>query len=162
MSVCHATSPSIIPPALTVCHSTHPYITLSVCHTGMSICHTTHQSNCQSTHKSVALSIPNMASLSVIPVRPSYDQSIHHPVNSSMTHQSVTPPVSPTIRQTVNLCPTICTPSYLFSHAVLHRLTIHPPYTPVHQTVRHHLRDSTFPRPLLPQSRGPLPSEMNV
>ena len=25
-----------------------------------------------------------------------------------------------------------------------------------------HLHDSTFPRPLLPQSRGPLPSDMNI
>ena len=63
-----------------------------------SICHTTHQSVCQSTRQSVALSIHTMASLSIIPVHPLNAQSIHHPVNSSMTCQSITPPASPTIR----------------------------------------------------------------
>ena len=62
-----------------------------------SICRTTHQSVFQSTRKSVTLSVCNMASASVIPVCLSYGQSIHHPVNSSMTHQSVTPPISPVI-----------------------------------------------------------------
>ena len=45
-SVCHTTSPSVIP---SVCQPTHPPITLSVC---------------------------DMVSLSVIPICPSYDQSI--------------------------------------------------------------------------------------
>ena len=38
-----------------------------------------------------------MASPSIILIHPSYDQSVHHPINSSMTCQSVTPPVSPVI-----------------------------------------------------------------
>ena len=67
MSVCHTTSPSMIP---SVCQSTHPSVTLSVC---------------------------DMVSPSVIPVHLSYYQSVHHPVNSSLTHQSVTPPASPMI-----------------------------------------------------------------
>ena len=96
-SVCHATSPAVIPPAPTVCQSTCPYIALSVHDTDTSICRTSHQSVCQSTRKSVTLSIRNMATPSIIPICPSYDQSIHHPINWSMTHQSVTPPVSPAI-----------------------------------------------------------------
>ena len=89
-SIHHPASPS-------VCQSTHPYVALSVHHTDMSVCCTTHQLVCQSTHKSVTLSIHTTASLSVIPIYPSYGQSIHHPVNSSMTCQSVTPPISPAI-----------------------------------------------------------------
>ena len=38
-----------------------------------------------------------MASLSIIPIHLSYDQSICHPVNSSLTHPSVNPTTSPTI-----------------------------------------------------------------
>ena len=75
--VCHATSPYIIPPAPSVC---------------------------QSHHKSVALSVHNTASPSVIPICQSYDQSVHHPINSSMTPQSVTPPISfhdPSVRLSV-------------------------------------------------------------
>ena len=86
-SICH---PS-------VCQLTHPHIELSVCHMDTSICHTTHQSICQSPHKSVALSVCTLASPSVIPIHLSYDQSIQHPINSSMTHQSVTPPISPVL-----------------------------------------------------------------
>ena len=54
MSVCRATSPSIIPPA--------PII-------------------CLSTTKSVALSVRTMASPSIVPVRLSYQQSIHPPIS---------------------------------------------------------------------------------
>ena len=97
MSVCHATSPSIIPPAPSVCQPTCPHVELSVRHMDMSICHTTSPSVCQSPHKSAALSICNTASPSVIPVHMSYNQSIHYPVNLSMTCQSVTPPISPMI-----------------------------------------------------------------
>ena len=68
----------------------------------MFVCRTTHQSVCQSTRKSVALSVCTTASPSIIPIRPSYAQSVHHPVNSSMTRQSITPPVSPEI------CPSGC------------------------------------------------------
>ena len=104
-SVCHATSPSVIPPAPSVCPSTHPHIKLSVCHMDMSICCTTHQSVCQSTRKSVTLSVHTMASPSVIPIHPSYDPSVHHHINSSMTHQSVTLPISPAIRMSDSLSP---------------------------------------------------------
>ena len=58
---------------------------------------------CLSPHKSVALSVHPMASLSVIPVRPSYEQSIHPPITPSMTHQSATPPVSPAKHQSDRL-----------------------------------------------------------
>ena len=97
MSVCHATHPYVILPVPSVCQLTHPYVALSVHHMDMSICCTTSPSVCQSPHKSVALSICNMASPSVIPICPSYNRSIHHPINSSMTCQSVTPPISPAI-----------------------------------------------------------------
>ena len=43
------------------------------------------------------MSVCHATSPSVIPVCLSYNQSVHHPVNSSLTHQSVTPPISPTI-----------------------------------------------------------------
>ena len=70
-----------------------------------SICCTTSPSVCQSTSKSVTLSIRNMASLSVIPIHLLYDQSIHHPVNLSMTCPPVTPPVSPAIHPSDCLSP---------------------------------------------------------
>ena len=79
---CIALQPHLAPPTL----PGHLYV-----------CHTTSPSVCQSTCKSVALSIHNMTSPSVIPVHLSYDKSVHHPINSSMTRQSVTPPISPTI-----------------------------------------------------------------
>ena len=65
-----------------VCQSTRPSVELSVCHTDTSICRTT------------SPSMHDMASPSIIPIHPSYDQSVHHPVNSSLTHH---PPTSPTI-----------------------------------------------------------------
>ena len=68
MSVCCAASLSILLPASTV------------------------------THKSVTLSVCTMASPSVISVCPSYNQSVHPPVNLSMAHQSATPPISPVLR----------------------------------------------------------------
>ena len=105
MSVCHGTSPSVILSAPSVCQSTCPHIELSVHHTDMSICCTTHQSVCQSPCKSVTLSICTPASPSVIPVHVSYDQSVQHPINSSMTCQSVTPPVSPTLHLSDHLSP---------------------------------------------------------
>ena len=74
----------------------------------MSVCHTTSPSVCQSPHKSVVLSIHNMASPSIIPIHPSYDQSIHHPINSSMTCQFVTPPISPAIHLSDSPSPSNC------------------------------------------------------
>ena len=99
-SVCHATCPSVNPPAPSI----HPHVTQSVCHMDMSVCHTTSQSVCQSTHKSVTLSVHTTASPSIIPIHPSYAQSVLHPVNSSMTRQSSTPPISPKI--SLSGCPT--------------------------------------------------------
>ena len=49
------------------------------------------------------MSVCYTASLSIIPVHLSYAQSIHHPINSSLTHQSVTPPVSPVIHPSDHL-----------------------------------------------------------
>ena len=66
-SVCHATRPSIIPTAPTVCLSPR---------------------------KSVALSVHPTDSPSVIPARPSSEPSVHPPVTPSMTRPSATPPVS--------------------------------------------------------------------
>ena len=51
-----------------------------------------HQLHCQSMTWHVCLSSP-----SIIPICPSYDQSVQHTINSSLTHLSVTPPVSPAI-----------------------------------------------------------------
>ena len=66
-SVCHATRPSVIPTAPTVCVSPR---------------------------KSVALSVHPTNSPSVIPARPSHEPSVHPPVTPSMTRPSTTPPVS--------------------------------------------------------------------
>ena len=66
-SVCHATRPSVIPMAPTVCLSPR---------------------------KSVALSVHPTDSPSVIPARPSHEPSVHPPVTPSMTRPSTTPPVS--------------------------------------------------------------------
>ena len=68
MTVCCATSLSVIPTAPTVCLSTHQSVTLSVRPTD---------------------------SPSVIPVHLSSEQSVHPPVTPSKTHQSATPPVRP-------------------------------------------------------------------
>ena len=67
MSVCRATSPSVIPEAPTVCLSPR---------------------------KSVALSVHPTDSPSVIPTHPSYEPSLHPPITPSMTRQFATPPVS--------------------------------------------------------------------
>ena len=99
MSVCHVTSLSVILPAPTVCPLPHPHVTPSVHHTDMSVCRTTHQSVCQAIHQSVTLSVHTTASPSIIPIHTSYAQSVQHPVNSSMTCPSVTPPVS------LKICP---------------------------------------------------------
>ena len=72
MSVCRATSPSVLPTAPTVCLSPR---------------------------KSVALSVHLTDSPSVIPTPPSYEPSIQPPVTLSMTRQSVTPPLSHARRQ---------------------------------------------------------------
>ena len=103
-SVCHVTSLSVILPAPSVCPMTHPHVIMSVCHKDTSVCCTTCQSICQATHKSVTLSVHITASPSVVPVHLSYDPSIYHPINSSMTCPSVTPPISPTIHSSG--CPT--------------------------------------------------------
>ena len=71
-SICHATRPSVIPTAPTVCLSPR---------------------------KSVALSVHPPDSPSVIPARPSHEPSVHPPVNPSMTRPSATPPVSLAQRQ---------------------------------------------------------------
>ena len=69
MSVCRVTSPSVIPPAPTVCLSTR---------------------------KSVALSVHTTASPSIIPIHLSYERSVLPPV--TLSHQSATPPISPVNR----------------------------------------------------------------
>ena len=66
-SVCHATSPSVIPTAPTVCLSPH---------------------------KAVALPVRHTDSPSIIPARPSHEPSVHHPVTPSMTCLSATTPIS--------------------------------------------------------------------
>ena len=96
-SVCCATSPSIFPSDPSVSQSSCPYVELSVRHTDTSICHITSPSVCQLTCTSVALSVRDTASPSVIPVHPSYDQSIQHTINSSLACLSITPPISPAI-----------------------------------------------------------------
>ena len=87
-SICHPASPH----SLSIDPSTCDTVSPSYRHV-----HLSHHSVCHSTCKSVTLSIHNTASPSIIPVHPSYDPSVHHPVNSSMTHQSVTQPVSSAI-----------------------------------------------------------------
>ena len=72
MSVCHATSPSVIPTPPTVCLSPR---------------------------KSVALSVHPTNSPSVLPARPSHEPSVHPPVTPSMTRPSATPPVNLAQRQ---------------------------------------------------------------
>ena len=67
----------------------------------MSICCTTSLSMippvCSLTRPSVALSVHDIASQSIIPICPSYDQSIRHPINALLTCPSVTSPISPMI-----------------------------------------------------------------
>ena len=78
MTVCRATSPSVIPTAPTVCLSTS---------------------------QSVALSIRSTDSPSVIPACLSSEQSVHPPVTLSKTRQSATPPVCPAKRPSDHLSP---------------------------------------------------------
>ena len=61
----------------------------------LSVRHPASPTVCLSTCKSVKLSVHTTASPSIIPVRPSYEQSVHPPITLSMTHLSTTPPVSP-------------------------------------------------------------------
>ena len=96
MSICHATSPSVIP---SVCQSTCSSVTLSVHDTAslpvipdMSVCCTTSLSMipsvCQLTHSSVALSVHETASLYIIP-----NMSVCH-VTSPSTDESVRPSIT--------------------------------------------------------------------
>ena len=80
----------------------------------MSVCRTTRLSVCPSTNQSVTLSLHTTASLSVIPINPSNDLSVHHPVNLSLTCQSVTPPVSPVFCQSD--CPSLSNHLYIILH----------------------------------------------
>ena len=77
-----------------------------------------------------------MASLSIIPIHLSYDQSICHPVNSSLTHPSVNPTTSPTIcpsdhpslsdhLYTILPCPSDCPLSSDHSSAIFTSLSDH-------------------------------------
>ena len=77
MSVYHVTSPSVIPSDHL---STCPSVELSVHHMDTSVCCTSSPSLIPSvsqlTQPSVALSVCDKACLSVIPIHPSYDQSV--------------------------------------------------------------------------------------
>ena len=139
--VCRATSPSVIPPAPTVCLSPR---------------------------KSVALSVHPTDSLSVIPARPSPEPSVHPPVTPSMTRPSATPPVSLAQRQSdrpspsdrlytilprLSGCPTSHrlhdTPTSPSDHPPLsQRLYDNPP---VRQTIRPYVRHS--PQFTIPTTR---------
>ena len=83
------------PDCLYVCHMTHLSFNTTVCHATSPSIIPTAPTVCLSTRKSVALSVHHTASPSVIPTHPSYEQSIHPPITLSMTHQSATPPISP-------------------------------------------------------------------
>ena len=111
MTVCHATSPSIILTAPTVCLSTRKAVALSV----------------RPTHSpSVIPPVCHPSSLSTLP---------------SLCPRLVSPPpllsVLRNVHQTIPHCPTVCTPSYHVRQAVLHHLAIHPPSTPVCQPICH-------------------------
>ena len=92
-----AAPPSHSPPPdhLYVCHTTHPSFNMSVCRATSPSVIPPAPTVCLSTRKSVALSIRPTASPSIIPVHPSYEQSVHPPITLSRTHQSGTPPISP-------------------------------------------------------------------
>ena len=129
MSVCHATSPSVIPTAPTVCLSPR---------------------------KSVTLSVHPTDSPSVIPAHPSYEPSIHPPVTLSMTRQFTTPPVSLAQRQSDHPQPSYRlydTPTSPSDHPQLsHRLydtptrpSDHPP--PSHRLYETPISPSACPSP---------------
>ena len=137
-SVCCVTSPSV---RLSDCTSTHPSVELSVCHMDTSICHTTSPSVIPSVSKltrlSVTLSVCDTASLSIIPIHLSYNQSIQHPVNSSLTNLSVTPPISPAFSlsdhpsrsnslYTILPCPSDCPSLSDHSSTIFTSLSDHP------------------------------------
>ena len=92
-----ALQPHLAPPPpnrLYVCHTTCPSFNMSVCRaTSLSVILTA-PTVCLSTRKSVALPLRPTDSLSVLPARPSSAPSVHPPVTLSMTRQSATPPVS--------------------------------------------------------------------
>ena len=126
-SVCCTTSPSIIP---SVCKSTHP---------------------------SVTLSIHDMVSLSVIPIRLSYTQSVDHPINLSLTHQSVTQPISPAIHLSAH-------PSWSdHLHTILHHLSGCPSSSDHSSTIYTSpsdclsLHDRLYDKQLSPSDCPPLP-----
>ena len=84
------------------------------------------------------VSIDPIASPSVIPVLPSYEQSVHPPVTPSVTCQSATPPISPAKRlsdhpslsdclYTIFTCPSGCSSSSDHTSTIYTRPTAHPP-----------------------------------
>ena len=103
-------------PCQSVMRPVHP----SSCHLHQPVNRPIHTLHCQSiirTHLSVAQPIHQFVNqpisqshcLSITrPVHLSYNQSIHHPVNSSMPHQSVTPPISPAICPSDHPSPSDC------------------------------------------------------
>ena len=109
--ICPSPHQSDMRPVRSSSHQPHPsvncpHVELSFHHIDMSVCRTTCQSVCKSPRKSVALSVCTLASLSVIPIHQSYDHSVQHPNNSSMTCPSVTPPISPALHPLD--CPSPC------------------------------------------------------
>ena len=92
-------APSPPPDRLYICRTTRPSFNTTVCHATSPSIIPTAPTVCLSTRKAVTLSVHPTDSPSIIPTRPSYEQSVHPPVSLCMTCQSATPPVSPAQHQ---------------------------------------------------------------
>ena len=145
------------PDHLYVCRTTCPSFSMSVCHaTSPSVLPPTPPPVCLSPHKSVALSIRPTDSPSIIPACPSSAQSVHPPVTLSMTRQSATPPVSPVKRHsdcpspsdhlyTILPCPSGCPTSSDHTSTINTSPSDHPP--PSHRQYDTPTRPSDHPPP---------------
>ena len=110
-SVYEALQPHLAPPPpdhLYICHMTRLSFTMSVCHVTSPSLIPTSPTVCLSPCQSVALSVHPTASPSVLPAHPSFNQSIHPPVHLSLTRQSAIPPVSPAKRPSDRPSPSDC------------------------------------------------------
>ena len=101
-------APSPPPNHLYICRTTHLSFNTTVCHATRPSIIPTAPTVCLSPRKSVALSVHPTDSLSVIPARPSYEPSVHPPVTLSMTPLSATPPISPAKRPSDRPSPSDC------------------------------------------------------
>ena len=139
-------APSPPPDRLYVCRTNRPSLSMSVCRATSPSVIPTAPTVCLSPRKSVALSVHPTDSPSVIPARPSHEPSVHPPVTPPMTRPSATPPVSLAQRQSDRPSPShrlYDTPTSLSDHPPpTQRLYDNPTRPSDHPPPSHRLYDT--------------------